>query len=115
MLRSSTPWFSMIFEPSNPCVHGAYCSFYVYGGQARPTRAEQDCCVGQAADTPGAGGTVPGWWVAYLRAADNVSGPLPHLAAWLHQPTISPLPCVFKPLSIPIDLPLSTRWLLSSQ
>jgi len=54
-------------------------------------------------------------WVTYLRAADNVSGPLPPLAAWLHQPTISPLTCVFKPLSIPIDLSLSTRRLLSSR
>src|SRR5262245_47541282 len=53
--------------------------------------------------------------VAYPWAADNVSGPLPPLAAWLHQPTISPLICVFKPLSIPIDLPLSTRRLLSSR
>lgn len=33
----------------------------------------------------------------------------------MHQPTISTLTCVFKPLSIPIDLHLSTRRLLSSR
>ena len=58
ILLSSTPWLSGIFGQSDPCVHGAYRSVCMHGGQARHTRAEPDCCAGQAADTPGEGGTV---------------------------------------------------------
>ena len=53
--------------------------------------------------------------VAYLRAADNVSGPLPNLAAWHASADDQYWTCVFETLSIPVDLPLSTRRLLSSR
>ena len=60
MLRSSTPWFFVLFGHSDPLVHGA---------QARHTRAEPDGCVGQAAETPGAGGTVAAALPSGRRAA----------------------------------------------
>ena len=60
LLLSSTPWFFVIFGQSDPFVHG---------GQARHTRAEPDCCAGQAAETPGEGGTVAAALPSGRRAA----------------------------------------------
>src|SRR5216683_3042503 len=57
-LLSSTPWFSGIFGQSDSCVYGAYRSVCVHGSQARHTLTEPRFWADQAAETPGAGGTV---------------------------------------------------------